>query len=385
MVPNMKIMAFFLGCVLLLAFVRPSQAVEPSGLNDAIFLTPNRTPEFWRQVEESMQAACDSLGVKLEVLNYEDDRIRLLEYAHNIVRRPSKPDIVFLNMITDSDALAVQILNDAKIDVFILNSSFSASKHRALNGPRGEFKHWIGEILPNDLGVATDMARSLYQKAKSNRAKSDAEDQSEIYVGAVQGVAGVRASDARIAGLYRVLTEHDDLKLTEIISGEWLADLSQQAALRLLNYRIKPDIIFAVHDLSAIGVVRAAEESGLVAGVDVLTAGIDWSPDVFPYIKDGRIEASYGGHFMEGAWAVILAYDYKNGYDFKDVEGLTLYSKMERIDASNLTLYEAKIKKKAWLNIDYKALTRTHNTNFTRYNFNLSQLLGITAEASQEP
>lgn len=327
-----------------------------------------------------MRAACEDLNVALETLHYEDDTIQYLQYAYDIAGREAKPDIVFMNVITDGDALAFKILDNAGIDIFTINSSFSSDEFNALGGPRGEIKRWIGQMIPNDIGVGEDVALSLYEKAKKIRQETGLVDKRQgVYVGAVQGVAGVRASDARIAGLYKILNKKDDLHLTKIVSGEWSSDLSEQAALRILDFNTAPDIIFAVHDVSAISVVRAVESKGMIAGRDVLTAGIDWYPDVFPYIKDGRIEASYGGHFMEGAWAVILAYDYKNGHDFYDVLGTTIYSKMERIDANNVLLYEEKIKEKAWLNLDFKALTRTHNQDFEMYNFDLGNLLDITS------
>jgi hypothetical protein len=38
--------------------------------------------------------------------------------------------------------------------------------------------------------------------------------------------------------------------------------------------------------------------------------GIDWAPFAFEQVRRGTFVATVGGHFMDGAWALVLLHDY---------------------------------------------------------------------------
>ena len=58
-------------------------------------------------------------------------------------------------------------------------------------------------------------------------------------------------------------------------------------------------------------------------GADAWFSGINTSTEALDAIKSGRLTALAGGHFITGAWAVVMIYDYHHGRDFAD-EGLEL-------------------------------------------------------------
>lgn len=41
-------------------------------------------------------------------------------------------------------------------------------------------------------------------------------------------------------------------------------------------------------------------------------------------IQSGRLEALAGGHFIAGAWSLVMLYDYEHSHDFAKDEGLEL-------------------------------------------------------------
>ena len=44
-------------------------------------------------------------------------------------------------------------------------------------------------------------------------------------------------------------------------------------------------------------------------------------------LRSGRLAALAGGHFMSGAWVLVMLYDYHHGHDFAD-ESLQLVRPM---------------------------------------------------------
>jgi PAS domain S-box-containing protein len=62
---------------------------------------------------------------------------------------------------------------------------------------------------------------------------------------------------------------------------------------------------------------------------------VDWDKAAQEAILNGRMDVSVGGHFMDGAWAAVLLYDYLNGIDFAN-ERLQFESQMVGITRANL-------------------------------------------------
>ena len=86
-----------------------------------------------------------------------------------------------------------------------------------------------------------------------------------------------------------------------------------------------------------------------------------------------------GGHYVEGAWAVVLAHDYLKGQDFVD-QGVIFHtplllvtrdnaarvrSVLERIEANPNTLSQ----------VDFSQFSKAANPNLTQYNFSLKSVL----------
>ena len=67
--------------------------------------------------------------------------------------------------------------------------------------------------------------------------------------------------------------------------------------------------------------MQAAEQLGRQPGRDILFAGINTSREAMQAVLDGRLTALAGGHFLAGAWALLMLHDYHHGFDFAP-EGL---------------------------------------------------------------
>jgi PAS domain S-box-containing protein len=100
-------------------------------------------------------------------------------------------------------------------------------------------------------------------------------------------------------------------------------------------YKIQPDvnIVWCADDNMALGVLKAIKELGLEE--KIVVGGVDWDKAAQEAILNGRMDVSVGGHFLDGAWAAVLLYDYLNGIDFAN-ERLQFESPMVGITRANL-------------------------------------------------
>ncbi len=340
----------------------------------AALIVPSVEARFWGNVIDVAQIAAHELSMDLKIYNFQSDKIKFLQIIHDLSKQQEKPDVVLFNVTSEDDMIVFEKLDEAGINFIVFNTGLGDAKNKEVGGPRGKYKHWIAQIVPNDIAVGKDMALDLYHEAKKK--KSSAE-QGLVYVSAVQGRERTVASDQRVKGLVLASAEHEDFILSAISSGFWSQSKSYNAALRLLDRSITPDVIWTAGDMSAISVVKALEDKGLVPGKDVITAGIDWDEYIFEYIDDGRVYASYGGHFMDAAWALMLAYDYHHGHDFIDDVGVRIFSPLSRIDQMNLSKIRPALEQKKWHDIKFKMLTKTHNPDFAHYDFNVLHHLNI--------
>ena len=96
-------------------------------------------------------------------------------------------------------------------------------------------------------------------------------------------------------------------------------------------YRLYPDarLVWAGNDLMAFGAMAAWEKRGGKPGMDAWFSGINTSTEALEAVKSGRLTSLAGGHFITGAWAMVMIYDYHHGRDFAD-EGLELHDRCLR-------------------------------------------------------
>jgi PAS domain S-box-containing protein len=129
-------------------------------------------------------------------------------------------------------------------------------------------------------------------------------------------------------------------------------------------HKIQPDVnvVWCANDNMALGVAKAIKELGLEE--KIVVGGVDWDKAAQEAILNGRMHVSVGGHFMDGAWAAVLLYDYLNGIDFAN-ERLQFESQMAGITRANLKKFSA------FLSLDKQSL------NFRLFSKALNQQLKL--------
>ncbi|MEE4242861.1 MAG: hypothetical protein V2I36_15440 [Desulfopila sp.] len=79
-----------------------------------------------------------------------------------------------------------------------------------------------------------------------------------------------------------------------------------------------------------------------------------------------------GGHFMDGAWVLVLLYDYHHGRDFYLEH---LQSQMLPLKQDNVVQYQQLLNREEWPRIDFTQFSKVHNPHLQKYDFSVAAVL----------
>jgi DNA-binding LacI/PurR family transcriptional regulator len=191
---------------------------------------------------------------------------------------------------------------------------------------------------------------------------------------AIAGDRSTPSSINRNQGMRRAVAEAAMVVLEEEVYAAWARENAAQQAESL--YRRYPDVklVWAGNDLMAFGAMAAWEKRGGKPGVDAWFSGINTSTEALEAVKSGRLTSLAGGHFITGAWALVMIYDYHHGRDFAD-EGLELRRPMFAEFTPLLADHYIERFSGGFDGVDFSRYSKVKNPQLKRYNFGFAQLL----------
>jgi len=352
-------------CLCLTSFVPPISAAQTPIKVAFLSPGPQGKQPFWTELAAFMQAAADDLGMDLEVV-YANHRFEVEENARWIAHRKDRPDyLVYIYQATSTRNM-LPMLEEAGIRSVIINTD-TIPLERALVGlPREKYAQWIGHIYPDDLLAGRMLADCLIREGID---KGLTDNDRRLHIVGIGGSRDTTSGTYRMDGLLQALGDNPRAVLDRFVWADWEREKARVKTLALLDYHPDARVYWAVHDHTALGILDAVEGLGIKAGKNFLTGGIGWSAECIEAVRDGRMEAAIGGHFMDGAWALIMILDYHNGHDFAAPDPV-LKSEMRLLDRTNLDKYLPLLDRDNWKKIDFKRFTRTHNPRLRQYEFN---------------
>ena len=338
------------------------------------FINPGKSDEIdWVTATQGMQAAAHSLGMTFEVRYAQREPLKTLEIAREMVARPAgkRPEYI---VITDDYSVAdrlLAIIDPAGVKTFLAYSSIPVDQRGGIGSPRGKYKGWLGSLEPQaeDAGYLT--ARALIERGKRERAFGP---DGKLHMLAIAGDRSTPSSINRNQGMRRAVAEAPMVVLEEEVYAAWARENAAQQAESL--YRRYPDVklVWAGNDLMAFGAMAAWEKRGGKPGVDAWFSGINTSTEALEAVKSGRLTSLAGGHFITGAWALVMIYDYHHGRDFAD-EGLELRRPMFAEFTPLLADRYIERFGGGFDGVDFNRYSKVRNPKLRRYNFGFGQLL----------
>jgi ABC-type sugar transport system substrate-binding protein len=338
------------------------------------FINPGKSGEiYWVTATQAMQAAAHSLGMTFEVQYAQREPLKTLEIAREMVARPAgkRPEYI---VVTDDYSVAdrlLAIIDPAGVKTFLAYSSIPVDQRGGIGSPRGKYKGWLGSLEPQaeDAGYLT--ARALIERGKREKAFGP---DGKLHMLAIAGDRSTPSSINRNQGMHRAVAKAPMVVLEEEVYAAWARENAAQQAESL--YRRYPDVklVWAGNDLMAFGAMAAWEKRGGKPGVDAWFSGVNTSTEALEAIKSGRLTSLAGGHFITGAWALVMIYDYHHGHDFAD-EGLELRRPMFAEFTPLLADRYIERFSGGFDGVDFSRYSKVKNPKLRRYNFGFAQLL----------
>lgn len=350
------------------AFALPSWALS------VVFINPGKTDEaYWSAAAQSMQVSASSLGISLEVQFAERNHLRALEIARALVARPpnKRPDYAVFSNDYATGAEILRTLDGSGIKSFMAFSRLTADEEAQHGTARKKFKDWIGSLEPiaEDAGYLT--AKSLIAQGRDRKLQAG---DGKLHLLAVAGDRSTTSSIKRNEGMLRAVAEAPDVLMTQMIYASWTREKAQEQTAWLYQRYPEAKLVWSGNDLMAFGAMNSAESRGAVPGKSMLFSGVNTSHEAMQAVKSGRLSALAGGHFIAGAWSLVMIYDYHHGRDFAD-EGLQLERNMFVLfDPVLADVFESRFGDK-YSSIDFRAYSKKLNPKLTKYEFGFAQLL----------
>jgi len=338
------------------------------------FINPGKSDEvYWVTAAQAMQAAARSLGMTFEVQYAQREPLKTLEIAREMVARPAgkRPEYI---VVTDDYSVAdrlLAIIDPAGVKSFLTYSSIPVDQRGGIGSPRGKYKGWLGSLEPQAEEAGYLTARALIERGKKEKAFGP---DGKLHMLAIAGDRSTPSSINRNQGMRRAVAEAAMVVLEEEVYAAWARENAAQQAESL--YRRYPDVklVWAGNDLMAFGAMAAWEKRGGRPGVDAWFSGINTSTEALEAVKSGRLTALAGGHFITGAWALVMIYDYHHGRDFAD-EGLELRRPMFAEFTPALADRYIERFSGGFDGVDFSRYSKVRNSKLRRYNFGFAQLL----------
>lgn len=283
-----------------------------------------------------MREAADELDIALTVHRAARWPPTALGELQELLQREERPDYLVMMVAPGYRARLIQLAEQAGVPFFLVNAGLLPEDRRRYGGPREHFKHWLGQMLPDDEQAGYVLAQRLIAEAiRLGKVGPDG----RVQMVALSGTQVDYPSTQREKGLARAVRERSDVTLHQVVWVEWDIDEARRKAPLLFRRHAATTVVWAAGDTIARGAVEGLAAEGLEAGVDFLIGGVDWEPWALNAVKQGRMVTSVGGHVLEGAWSLVLLYDHEQGVALP-APCLDLRTPMTAATASTALRYE---------------------------------------------
>ena len=342
------------------------QAATPQ--KSILFVNPGHQDKgFWKAVTDTMRAAATHFEYQLDVVSGDRKWPLMTARGLEAIETTNADYIILVNEHQQAPVL-MKAAEDREIPYLLLLNGLTVEQEKTLGGPREALKYWLGTITPDNEIAGYEMALSLEQAANDLGLQND-----NISLLTLAGDFKTPASISRLAGLDRALKNSSTLVEMRRLTVNW----SEQEAYDRTSIYLRAttvDAVWAANDNIAKGAMRAIREAGKTPGKDAVISGLNWSTEGIQAVMDGAMTLTHGGHFLAGAWSVVILHDYNQGHDFASISKHVSFP-MSAISRDNAAEYLRHFQQEDWSKINFDAFSKAQNPKLQNYAFDLKTLL----------
>ena len=151
----------------------------------------------------------------------------------------------------------------------------------------------------------------------------------------------------------------NNIEVAQQVYASWSKEQATEQSKGLINRHSNISIIWAASDLMAISAQDACNFY-CSENQKVSIERFDWLSLSLEKIASGELNASVGGHFMMGAWALVSLYDYQNKSPYW-LKHKNLLIPMGVINQDNVKSYQWMKEDPNWRVINYKVTSLVLN------------------------
>ena len=361
-------------CLLVATALAGTMPAAGSGEIRVGFINPTGPPAFWNLVSATMRAAAAELEIKVDERNYERSFDKAIATAREFLSQRPPPDYLIASNDVGVGAELIKLADAAGVPLILLNNDVESAED---GEPRTKYRHWLGSIVPDHERAGYGIAEAILMEAvrtKKNR---------PLKLLALAGEVDTPASDLRLRGMQRAidvmrkLLGPDSVELIDTRHLDWSEKSAETSVREFVQKGPRIDALWAANDPMALGAITALREAGYQPGVDVMVGGLNWSQAAVERVLKGEMVVTHGGHFLLGAWAMVVLRDYHDGRDFAE-EDARLQFPMGAFDLPVARRFP-EIGKVDWRKVDFTRFSKVRNRAVTRYNFSPDAVLGQLA------
>lgn len=254
---------------------------------------------FWQRYVGFVQQVAKQLGIDVKIVDCQNNEGKQIMDVENLLAARVDGLVVTPQTAQVGPAI-IKRAELAGIPIVITD------RWPGIDPSKYEWDGYVGFIGPDDVDTGYRIAKTLIvELGKKNLV-------------AINGVHGASVAEGRYAGLAEALKEFPQANLLAV---QWIGetpDLGIQVMENYLAaYRGQFDGVWCYNDALAVGAIKALRDAGLgdkLLNGELAVVGMDLNPDAVELIKEGWYYASFGGHWLQGGFGLIMLYDYLNGY-----------------------------------------------------------------------
>lgn len=310
------------------------------------FAVPVLANPYWKANADFATEIADQLGARLIVVDAQEKEDAQLKNVQDLIAQ-GVDGIVFGPITAEVGPSLLQACDNAGIQCAAM------ARRPSVEPSADNADHYAGYVVADDHGDGAQAAQALADAGASR-------------VVAMSGLQGNSVADGRLDGF---LEAGEDLGL-DVISTHRPVELPKDGLDATQNFLAEHpgpgfDGLYAFNDSSAVGAIEAL---GNHAGSAVKIASIDGTVEGVRAVKQGQLEMTMGGEFINGGLATVLVYDAINGNTWED-RGLVL--NVFPVTVDNVEDYQAQFID-AVPAYDAEQLSRTHNPDASVEDFRIA-------------
>ncbi|WP_245835514.1 ABC transporter substrate-binding protein [Thalassospira mesophila] len=313
------------------------------------FINPGYgTHGFWKDVSDTMHAAARQFG--FDIVEFDSDRRwpLMAENANRVFMMDPPPDyIIAVNEHQQGGRIVIEA-NARHIPIFMLLNDLTEEQKSRLGRAGHNLPYWIATLTPDNEKAGFDIARSLVEAEQQLHPGTKKRD---ICLLSLAGDSNTPASLDRMEGLDVALGKFPQLKEKRRLVVNWSYDEAYKRTATWLQDGCL-DAVWAANDDIARGAIAAIVKAGKVPGKDVVVGGLNWSAKGLKLVKDGQMTMTHGGHFLAGAWIMVMLNDFHHGIDLQG-RGPNYSFPMQALTRDNVDRFEAVFGQRNWDVVDF--------------------------------